>query len=203
MPIMPYETSVEHLESELFKYLPARAERIKADQDAREAREYVNNDMFIGEKQRPALAEAERRVRLLRKQENEIRAEIDDRLAATRKVQGESGIGLDRLGNLTSEARLFLLALTASALGIVSTVFGGLGRSFWGTLDIADLMVILDAQTVVDRLRIRRLLMDLAGKDCIVLDFKSRLIVPQDINSCSVALTRRAFSVILDDPRRQ
>ena len=82
----PYADSTSYLQDEFTRYLPARAERLKAEMDAKEARGYVTSDMTIGEKQRPAVQESERRVRLLRKHEAEVRTEIDDRLSATRKM---------------------------------------------------------------------------------------------------------------------
>ena len=201
MSMEPYSDATEHLEDELGRYLPLRAERINAEQEGRLASHYEPDRTTIGEKQRPAVVEAERRARTLRRRENEVRAEIDARLEATRKMQGEAGIDLDRLNHgLTFDARLVLLALTAAALGMSQDVLGGLGRGFWDTLAVSEVMMVLDARSIVDRLKARRLLMDLAMRNLIILDYRWKQVAPQDFSACSVALTRQAFSVILNDP---
>jgi len=201
MTIAPYENTINHLEEEIGRYLPTRAARISAERQLKDAKLYAPTDGVIGEKQQVAMQETERRVRELRKQEEITRTDIDARLDATRKFIGYPGIGMDHLnGGLSPDARLVLTALTATALGLGSDAMGELGMMFYSGLSTLDLMTLLDAHSIADRLKARRLLLDLCGKGFVTLDYRAKQVSPEDFNTVEVSLSRRAFCVILEDP---
>ena len=198
----PYENAIEYLEDELTKYLPIRASRIGYERTIKDLSSMPADDHTIGEKQTVALKEAERRLHECRKEETEIRSEIDSRLEATRQAEvNDPGFSIDQLtGGLDKEARLILLALTSTAIGMGDTTFTDLGTSFYGSAHVDDLAAMMDVHSVADRLRLRRLLFDLAGLDLVILDFHSKKVTPEDFNTVGVSLSRRAFSAILNDP---
>jgi len=197
----PYADTIDHLQDEIGRYLPTRAARINAERQLRDANSYSTTDTIVGRKHKVSVGEMERRVKELVEEETSIRREVDARLEATRQAFGEPGIDLDCLnGGLTTEARLVLLALLGTALGMGEVAFSELGVTYFTGVNISDIMVILDAKTIEDRLRVRRLLFDLAAQGLIVLDFRSRLICPEDFNSAGVSLSRRAYCVLLGDP---
>ena len=198
----PYETCIEYVEDELCRYLPIRASRLNSEWMLKDLSKPALGDKTVGEKQDVRSKELERRVVQYRKQETRIRTEIDARLDATRQVVGnESGFSLDLInGGLDFDARLILLTLTSTALGMGDITLGDIGTSFYGSAHVDDLMAMMDVKTISDRLRIRRLLLDLTGMGLIVLDYNSKAITPEDFNTAQVSLSRRTFAVILDDP---
>ena len=198
----PYETCIEYVEDELMRYLPARASRISYERRVQDLSRPFTDNKTIGDKQPVSMKEAERQAQQYRKQETRIRTEIDARLDATRQVDGnEPGFSLDLLnGGLDFDARLILLTLTSTALGMGDQSLGNLGTSFYGSAHVDDLMAMMDVKTISDRLRVRRLLLDLTGMGLIVLDYNSKAITPEDFNTAQVSLSRRTFAVILDDP---
>jgi len=201
MPTIPYTDAIEYLEEELSKYLPIRAVRINSERQIREMSQPAPDEKTVGEKERVVQKEMERRVHNYHLQEKQIRDEIDARLQVTREAVGEPGFALDLLnGGLDFDARLVLLTLTASALGVTENSLAEIGMSFYGTACVDDLMTMLNVKTIIDRLRVRKLLWDLTGQGLIVLNFPSKDFSPEDFNSVSVSISRRAFAVILDDP---
>ncbi len=200
MTIQPYADAIGYLEDELTKYLPARASRIEAERQVKDLSGAHTDEKTVGQKQLVVLLEAERRAHDLNKQEAEIRHEIEARLEATRMAVGEPGFCLDLLnGGLDGEARLILLSLTAMALGMCDQTFAEIGISYYGSASVNDLMILADVKTIQDRLRVRRILLDMTGKELIVLDFPHTSYTPEEFNTVSVSLSRRAFCVILDD----
>ena len=198
----PYENAIEYLEDELTKYLPIRASRIGYERQIKDLSSQSADEHTVGEKQPVAIKEAERQVVLHREKEDQLRSEIDSRLEITRLDQkSDSKFSVDQLADdFDYEARLILLALTSTALGMGDTTFNDLGTSFYGSAHVDDLVAFLDVKTVTDRLRVRRLLHDMAGLGLIVLDFHSKKILPEDFNTIQVSLSPRTFAVILDDP---
>lgn len=202
MSTEPYGSNHEYLEAELTQYLPLRAARINAERQTKDAKQYIPSDTTVGERQQVTRQESERKGHELRLQEQQMREAIEARLALTRKTEGQVNIGLDHLGDLDAESRLMLLVLTAPALGMANEVFGELGTAayYGGGINVSDLMVVLDARTIVARLRVRQLLLKMSSQGFVILDYRCRQTSPEDFNSVSVSLTWRAFSVILNDP---
>ena len=197
----PYENSVAYLEDELGRYLPIRMTRIGVAQHAKDAEEHYSKRNTVGEKRPVALHEHQRHLQELLTKENEVRAEIDARLDATRNIHGVSGIGMDKLNyGEDMDSRLVFLCLTATALGMGENIIGKLEMPFYGTVSVSDLMTILDTKTIADRLRVRRLVLELANKGLLILDFRTSYVVPEDFNTVQVSLSRKGFATILDDP---
>ena len=198
----PYADCLEYVEDELCRYLPIRASRLNSEWMLKDLSKPALGDKTVGEKQDVRSKELERRASQYRKQEAEIRSEIDSRLEATRQIQeNKSGFSLDLLnGGLDFDARLVLLTLTANALGLGADTIGEIGISYFGSINVGDLMVMLDAHSVADRLRARRLILDLVGMGLVVLDYPSRSVTPEDLNTTSVSIDRKTFAIILDDP---
>ncbi len=201
MPYQPYNDAIEYVEDELTRYLPTRAARINAERMVREMTIPVPDKQTVGQKQQVSVKEYERQAHSYRQQEAQIRHEIDERLAVTRASVGEPGIALDRLnGDLSQDARLILLSLTAMAVGLCDETLGELGVSYYGSASVNDIMTIVDAHTISERLRIRKLILELTGKGFIILDYPHASFTPEEFNFVQAKLSRRAFSVILDDP---
>ncbi len=198
----PYADCLEYVEDELCRYLPIRASRLNSEWMLKDLSKPALGDKTVGEKQDVRSKELERRASQYRKDETKIRSEIDSRLEATRQIQeNKSGFSLDLLnGGLDFDARLVLLTLTANALGLGADTIGEIGISYFGSINVGDLMAMMDVKTISDRLRVRRLLLDLTGMGLIVLDYNSKAITPEDFNTAQVSLSRRTFAVILGDP---
>ncbi len=198
----PYESCLDYIEDEMTRYLPMRSARIDAECQLSGLSRATPNKRTVGDKQQVLQKELERRVHQYRKQEDDIRDEIDVRLELTRNVKGnESGISFDLLNcGLGANARLILLTLTANALGMGANTIGEIGFNYFSSVSVGDLMVMLSAKTVSDRLKVRRLILDMSGMGLVVLDYPSKSVTPGDLNSSDVTISRQTFAVILGDP---
>ena len=201
MTIQPYADAIEYVEDELTKYLPLRAARLNAERQVKELTSDILDCKTARAKHRVNLLEIEHRAKQLLELEAYTRNEIDDHLKVTSTIQGEAGFGMDRLnGNLNADARLVMLTLTATALGMGEETLGEIGMSYFGSVSVSDLMNMLNVETISDRLRVRHMLLELSGKGFIIFDYPSKQVVPEDFYTTHVAISRRAFSVILEDP---
>ena len=201
MNVKPYANSIDYLEDAIGRYLPLLASRIAAEQDMRKPQLYAPSDeKTVGKKQRVAQLEAERCVKLLREQEKSAREEIEARLDATRTVRGDSGWSdMDLLIELNADARLVLTVLVAMSLGMAEDALDEVGVSAYGGVSVCDLMVILEAKTISDRMEIRRLIRDLCDQGHVVVEYGREQASPEDFNAASVALSTNAFLAILGE----
>ena len=197
----PYVDCLEYLEDELSRYLPLRTARLDADRTVTEMTASIMDGKTVRSKNRENVIEAEHRAKQLHELETFTRNEIDGRLESTRQVLGESCFGIDRLtGRLDADARLIVLISVATALGM-GTEISQLAMTFYGSVCVSDLMLILDAKSISDRLRVRRLVRNLANRGILSLSESGKQMMPEDFNSVQVSLTNEAFGTLVDtDP---
>ncbi len=201
MKTEPYENAIQYLEDELGRYLPLRVARLNSERQVKDLTSDILEGKSEKSRQRANILSAEHRAKQLLELDVYTRSEIDVRLGLTRDTQNESGFSLDRLdADMDADARLILLTLTSTALGMVEYSVGELAMSYYGSVSTSDVMNMLDVKTITHRLQVRRLLLDLADKGFIHMDYPNETTKPEDFSGTQVSLSRRAFSVILDDP---
>jgi len=124
---------IEYLESEV-SWVRARCKRIEAERRLGEAEADQEARGVIGSSTKTSGKELRRRLPTLRQAENELRNQIDARLAANRDRGPELGIEHLRLCHGLSEfERLLLLLAGVVALGTSDDVLEGVNlRGFYG-----------------------------------------------------------------------
>ena len=138
---------------------------------------------------------------MARQVEAQSKAAFESRLAVHRET-GACELGLDRLGhlaNLNADERTILVCVLVVALGddLAEEVYEGL--DIYLGVDVEAVLRLLEASTVADRLRVRRMLQaegPLVRHGLVRLTGKDDTF-PQDVNNMTVKLTQKAFDLLV------
>jgi len=203
-PVKSFENNAEYLDA-AFDVLTLRVQRIAAEREQREAKTEIRGGPHtVGRARLVAEDDANRSIATLRKSEVEAQAFLDARLEIHRADNDAPMLGIDRLAQqgLTDDERLVVLSLSSYAISeeMSEAIHGDLGTGMYGSQSVEGLMRVLDANTVADRLRVRRLFAPEAplvrGK-LVVLDYLGREAEPEDLIGARVKLTTTAFDTLV------
>ena len=194
-----------------YSWLSARCARIAAEQRIRQANRpgVPSGTRAIGQLPYDIEDEEQRRLGVLRDQEANLKADVDARLERHRATPGPIKLGLDKLTDehdLHEDERLLLVILTLPALGgqpLVDAVLNDLATGIYCGLTIEQIVVLFDLQRLRQHLRIRRLFgttSKLVQGGLIVVEYASKVALPEDLHSARCSLTRPAFATLVGDP---
>ena len=203
----PFSSDAEYLEMEL-AWLKARTSRVMAERKVVEtlAEEEDGDPAHLKRPGRPGSREARCQVVELGEKEGKLREGIDARLTAHR-ASGSPPLGLDVIceeHGLSAEERLVLLTALPIGLSqrIAETTLGDL-LHYWGSLTVAECIVILGVQGLADWIRLRQIfrpqgrLKRLGLIDVVLIPGP---VGPDTLMCADVRLTLRAFGQIVGDP---
>jgi len=147
--------------------------------------------------------ESQQKAISARQVEDQSKAALEARLAVHR-AQGSFKLGIDRLtseADLGEQERSLLLHAYVAAISedTAAQVFEGLDFALYISMTVEGICRVLEADTVADRLRVRRMLRaggPLVRHGLVRLVGKHDEDIPQDLNGVDVKLTRRAFEVL-------
>ncbi len=194
---MPYASNLEYLEDEILSYFPARFSRMNLEQELFEGNLLYKNTRNIVRAAPAGELVSHWKYQNLKRQEMEIRKQIDNRLEFTRMFSGSSFLGIDGLvGPGSIQTRMMLLILLGTALGYESQVFPSFLYPGGGSLSLAELIQCLELNTIQERLVFRKLVKDLINQEVIETG-TFHLHSPQDFNNLPICLTARAYNIIL------
>ena len=203
----PFANDAEFLD-QAFDLLAVRVQRISASRELREAEMRMRGDPnTVGRSHRVADEDAARRAAMLTVLEAEQQQVLDARLEAHRADPDAPVLGIDRLADkhgLSADERMVLLSASSFAVSeqMSEDIHGNLALGMYGSQSIEGLMRLLDAQTVGDRLRARRIFAPtapLVRGGLIILDYQGREAQPEDLIGARVQITRGAFDVLVGD----
>jgi hypothetical protein len=203
----PFSSDAEYLEMEM-AWLRARTSRIMAERRVVEtlAEEEDGDPAHLKRPGRPGSREARCQVVELGEKETKLREGIDVRLKAHR-ASGSPPLGLDVIceeHDLSAEERLVLISATPIGLSqrIAETTLGDL-LHYWGSLTVAECVVILGVKGLADWIRLRALfrptgrLKRLGLIDVVLIPGP---VGPDTLMCADVRLTLPAFGRIVGDP---
>ena len=189
-----------------FGLLAIRVKRISAERELYEAEMRERGDPnTVGRTHRVADEDAARRATMLREVEEEQRQMLDARLEAHRADPDAPTLGIDRLTQkhgLSPDERMVLLSALSYAVSeqMSEDIHGDLGVGMYGSATVEGLMRLLDAKTVGDRLRARRIFAPaapLVKGGLIVLDFYRGGAHPEDVIGARTKISDTAFDVLV------
>ena len=189
---IPWKDDPEFLDQAIAT-LHARCRRLVAERQLQEAKREGLFDE--GEAQQKAIS--------ARQVEDQSKAALEARFAVHRS-QGSFRLGIDRLtseADLGEQERALLLHAYVAAISedTAAQVFEGLDFALYVSMTVEGICRVLEADTVADRLRVRRMLRTdgpLVRHGLVRLVGKHDEDIPQDLNGVDVKLTRRAFEVL-------
>lgn len=203
----PFSSDAEYLEAEM-AWLKARTSRIMAERKVVEtlAEEEDGDPAHLKRPGRPGSREARCRVVEAVERETKLREGIDLRLTAHR-ASGRQPLGLDVIceeHGLSAEERLVLLTALPIGLAqpIAATTLGDL-LHYWGSVTVAECVVILGVKGLGDWVRLRGLfrpsgrLKRLGLIDVVLIPGP---VGPDTLPCADVRLTLAAFAKIVGDP---
>jgi hypothetical protein len=190
--IKPFANDAEFLDQAI-GVIHARCRRVVADRELRTARRGGHGD--AREAQDGAVA--------ARRRETESKAALDARLVVHRK-EGEFALGFEKIAqeaDLDEDEQTILLLtfICAASEDLSSEVFEGLEPSIYISISVEGICRVLEADSVGDRLRVRR---KFSPKAPLIRNGLVKLTgrdenVPQDINGLDVKLAQRAFDIMV------
>lgn len=205
---IPYLGNADYLDDE-FAWLAIKAHRLAAEHDLREAeRVPCGRGSRSGRRRRSdttdAADEASQAAVELRTQEDELRADIDGRLEASRGAGVSLGLDqLCQLHDLSLHERLALLVATVPCLGekLMQAVLGKLDSYIVSSPSIDMLVLLTEGNTVTDRLQIRAIFdhadVALVRNGLISLEVHGRELRPSDLPGTPFHLTDAAFRAVV------
>ena len=203
----PFTSDYEFIEA-TFDLLTCRAQRTAAAREIREAalRE-SGGARTVGRSHSVTNDDAARRVEVLTEREQRLGLDLETRRAAHKAAPETKPLGIDRLAEahgLGEDEQLIVLACLCCALSEerAEAIHAGLGTGMYGSHTVEGLTRLLDAQTVEDRIRVRRLFRPdapLVKDNCIVLDYYGTEALPDDLLSARVKITSETFNVLLSE----
>jgi hypothetical protein len=207
MSARPFETPYEYIDA-AFDLLACRIQRLVAARESREADHLERGEpRAVGRGRMVADDDATRRVAVLTEREEQQGRDLEARLEAHRSAPEAKQLGIDRLAQahgLGDEERTIVLSSLAFALSEerADQIHGDLGTGMYGSQSVECLMRVLDARTVEDRVRLRRLFRPespLVKGGLIVLDYYGQVALPDDLLCARVRLSGMAFAILVGD----
>jgi hypothetical protein len=201
MPVPePFADDDEYL-SEHLDYLASRVQRLAA---AKELREIVRREPSGPQ---PGIDDdLLRRLEMFQAREDRQRDDLNARLQAHRADPGARKLGIDRLAEahaLQEEACMVLLSCFCSAMSEekAEAVHGDLGVGMYGSRSVEGLLRLLDAQSIADRVRLRRLFSPeapLVKAGLVLIDhYRSDPTAPEHLLGCRVVLSQAAWEILV------
>jgi hypothetical protein len=207
---LPFGSNFEHVEAEL-AWLRARCARLAAQARLAEV-EQEEADLDPAVRARPGRTDARLakcRVREFREDEDRLRAEIDARILAHRRIPNTPVLGLLVLerdhGLIGDDVRTVMLVALAHALGSEweERILGSLLPSTFSGPDVSDMIRILDPVGLEGHVKARSLFRPRS------MLMRSGLLVLDDVHTgvgmadtllgLGARLTLRGFAVIMQD----
>jgi len=199
----PFSSDLDYLEHE-FGWIRAKAQRIAAERAAKEPNEDFRKQ-HVGETRMTGTLDAARRVPALKKAEEDARADIDHRLAASRAA-GRI-LGLDALcteHSLSAFERVVLLLGTLAAIGEkFGNFLDGVGRSgYWGGNLTPDVLWDFCESGLAERIESRKSFLPTAAliKNGLVCLQIGPTTTPANLATAYVEITSKAFAKIVGVP---
>jgi hypothetical protein len=200
-----FENDAEFLDA-MFDLLALRAQRLTAARELREAaREERANSCQVGRRRQVADEDATRRLAIFQAREDRLRGELDARSEAHRADPGAPMPGLDRLcqaHQLGSAQRTILTALLLESISEERAERTFEGLSVYGGITVEGISRLLDAETVAERLKVRRIFGPQAAlirEGLVVLDYVRSDAAPVGLLGARVKLTSSAFDTLVGD----
>lgn len=194
--ITPFKSDAEFLDQAIAG-LHARCRRIVAERTLRDARQGTTRD---------DAEEAQQKATLAVQKDRETKEALDARLAVHQE-HGAFVLGIDKLtheADLGEDERMVLVCCFTSAISedTAAQVFEGLDFAVYVSMTAEGIARVLEASTVGDRLRVRRMLDEQAPlRKHGLVQFTGRMNaeIPEDMNGVNVKLTAKAFDVLVGD----
>ncbi len=203
----PYHSDAAYLDAE-FSWLRLHVSLLDLERrfEGRGTDDVSPSTSRVGEAENVASKELNRRLGGLQKDVEATRQAVDAKLETHRKA-GTFKLGLDVLTEryqLSPDERFILLALALPAVSapLSMDIYATMGV-FSGTLQIQEVVSLLQPAGVEDWLRYRRLFQvsnPLIKHGLITVDYPGREATPGDLWYADVSLTRLALAIIAGDP---
>ena len=201
----PFASDCDYLEAE-FNLLACRVQRLAAERELRAADRRERAEAgSVGRSRHVADDDATRRHAVFSAREEQMSADLDARLQAHRSDPTAQRLGIDILAQthgLGEEERLILLSALSYAVAeeLAESIHSDLEAGGYGAPTVESLMRLLDAQSVADRVLLRRLFRPdgpLLKGGLVILDCYTKDAMPDDLLSSRIRLTSRAFGVLV------
>ena len=190
--IRPFANDAEFLDQAI-GVIHARCRRVVADSELRTARRGGHRDAN----------EAQEAAVFARQRETETRAALDARLVVHRK-EGEFALGFEKIAQEADldedEQTVLLLAfICCISEDLSSEVFEGMEPSIYISISVEGICRVLEAESVADRVRIRR---KFSPKAPLIRNGLVKLVgreenVPQDFNGLDAKLSQQTFDTMV------
>jgi len=191
----PFKDDAEYLDANIAA-IHARCRRIVSERELREAQQPHDRHGDVAEAQQKATTALQR--------QKAVGGALDARLAVHR-AEDSFTLGIDKLtaeADLNDEARMILLCCFSAAISedTAVEVFDGLDFAMYVSMTVEGLCRVLEANTVADRLRVRRYFESeapLLKHGLVKLDGRLDRDVAEDLNGINIKLTAKAFNVLV------
>ena len=205
MTAQPFEDDAAYLDMYFNDYLGSRAQRLAAERELRGILREAEGST------RGQDDDLMNRIGALRAREERNHEVLHARVEAHRADPAARPLGIDRLSqkfhlDLDPDAEMVLMSALCAALSeeMFEAVHSDLGTGMYGSQCIEGLLRLLDAKSVGDRIRLRRVF---AAADAplircglIVLDaLRNDEILPEDLLGARVRLTQVAFDILVGE----